>query len=126
MGVKAGQFTAPASPPRDAYAFRLVTRRSLYDYGTLVQGSSSLAPLVPSQALRLRTKEIEQLGVREGDAVRVHTSVAELVVPVIADDTLPAGVTVLPVGAVPVDQPSVTALLDCASVVTDVRVETLA
>jgi NADH-quinone oxidoreductase subunit G len=126
MTMTAGQFTAPGSPPRDGYAFRLVTRRSLYDYGTLVQGSSSLAPLVPSQALRLRTKEIEQLGVREGDAVRVHNAAAELVVPVIADDTLPAGVTVLPVGVVPVDQPSVTALLDCASVVTDVRVETLA
>jgi NADH-quinone oxidoreductase subunit G len=126
MTVTPGQFTAPASPPRDGYAFRIVTRRSLYDYGTLVQGAPSLAPLVPSQALRLRTKEIQQLGVREGDSVRVHTAAAELVVPVVADDTLPPGVAVLPWCVVPVDQPSVSALLDYASVVSDVRVETLA
>jgi NADH-quinone oxidoreductase subunit G len=126
MTMTPGQFTAPASPPRDGYAFRIVTRRSLYDYGTLVQGAPSLAPLVPSQALRLRTKEIQQLGVREGDSVRVHTAAAELVVPVVADDTLPPGVAVLPWCVVPVDQPSVSALLDYASVVSDVRVETLA
>jgi NADH-quinone oxidoreductase subunit G len=126
MTVAPRQFTAPTSPPRDGYAFRLVTRRSLYDFGTLVQGAPSLAPLVPSQTLRLRTKEIEQLGVREGDEVRVRTSAAELVVPVVADDTLPAGVAVLPVGVVPVDHVSVTVLLDSSSVVSDVRVETLA
>jgi NADH-quinone oxidoreductase subunit G len=126
MTMTPGQFTAPASPPRDGYAFRIVTRRSLYDYGTLVQGAPSLAPLVPNQALRLRTKEIQQLGVREGDAVRVHTAAAELVVPVVADDTLPPGVAVLPWCVVPVDQQSVSALLDSASVVSDVRVETLA
>jgi NADH-quinone oxidoreductase subunit G len=125
MRLAPGQFTAPDSPPRNSYAFRLVTRRSLYDHGTLVQAASSLAPLVPSQALRLRTKEIAQLGVQEGEDVRVRSSTAELVVPVVADDTLPPGVAVLPVSVVPVDRPSVTVLLDSSSVVSDVRVETM-
>jgi NADH-quinone oxidoreductase subunit G len=120
------QFTAPPSPPPDGYAFRLVTRRSLYDQGTLVQAAPSLAPLVPRQAIRLRNKEIEQLGVHEGDDVRVRSLTGELVVPVVADDSLPAGVAVLAFAVVPVDQPSVADLLDSASIVSQVRVETLA
>jgi predicted molibdopterin-dependent oxidoreductase YjgC len=103
-----------------------VTRRSLYDHGTLVQAAPSLAPLVPSQAIRLRNKEIEQLGVHEGDDVRVRSLTGELVVPVVADDSLPAGVAVLAFAVVPVDQPSVADLLDSASIVSQVRVETLA
>jgi NADH-quinone oxidoreductase subunit G len=125
MTVRPGQFTAPVSPQPDGYAFRLVTRRALYDHGTLVQAAPSLAPLAPTQALRLRSKEIEQLGVREGDEVRVRSAAAELIVPVVVDDTLPAGVTVLPVGLVPVDEPSATVLIDSSSVVSEVRVETL-
>jgi predicted molibdopterin-dependent oxidoreductase YjgC len=124
MKMATVQFTAPPSPPPDGYAFRLVTRRSLYDHGTLVQAAPSLAPLVPSQAIRLRNKEIEQLGVREGDDVRVRSLTGELVVPVVADDSLPAGVAVLAFAVVPVDQPSVADLLDSASIVSQVRVET--
>ncbi|MGA2208390.1 MAG: NADH-quinone oxidoreductase subunit NuoG [Acidimicrobiales bacterium] len=126
MKLAAVQFDAPPSPPPDGYAFRLVTRRSLYDHGTLVQAAPSLAPLVPSQAIRLRNKEIEQLGVHEGDDVRVRSLTGELVVPVVADDSLPAGVAVLAFAVVPVDQPSVADLLDSASIVSQVRVETLA
>jgi len=126
LTVSRGQFTAPESPHPNSYSFRLVTRRALYDHGTLVQAAPSLAPLAPSQALRLRPKEIEQLGVRQGDAVRVRSAAAELVVQVEADDTLPAGVTVLPVGLTPVDEPSVTALIDVSALVSEVRVETLA
>ena len=126
MAFRPADFVAPASPPPDGYAFRLVTRHSLYDQGTLVQAAPSLGPLAPSQALRLRSKEIEQLGVREGDDVRVRSLSGELIVPVVADDTLPAGVAVLPFGVVPVDQPSAADLLDVSAIVSHVRVETLA
>jgi NADH-quinone oxidoreductase subunit G len=121
-----GQFSAPDSPHPDGYSFRLVTRRALYDHGTLVQAAPNLAPLAERQALRLRPKEIEQLGVREGDDVRVRSATAELVVPVVADDSLPAGVVVLPVGLSPVDEPGATALIDVSAVVSEVRVETMA
>jgi len=126
MTMNGRQFAAPSSPPLDGYAFRLVTRRSLYDHGTLVQAAPSLAPLVPSQALRLRRRELEQLGVREGDEVRVRSLTGELIVPIVADDSMPAGVAVLPFGVVPVDQPSVADLLDSSAIVSHVRVETLA
>ena len=126
MAMGTGHFAAPTSPPPDGYAFRLVTRRSLYDHGTLLQAAASLSLLVPSQALRLRPKEIEQLGVRQGDDVRVRSLTGELIVPVVADDTLPSGVAVLPFGVVPVDQPSAADLLDASAIVTHVRVETLA
>ena len=50
----------------------------------------------------------------------------KLIVPVVADDTLPSGVAVLPFGVVPVDQPSAADLLDSSAIVSHVRVETLA
>jgi anaerobic selenocysteine-containing dehydrogenase len=125
MTFRPGDFVAPTSPPPDGYAYRLVTRRSLYDQGTLLQAAPSLGSLAPIQALRLRTKEIEQLGVRQGDDVRVRSLSGELIVPVVADDALPAGVAVLPFGVVPVGQPSAADLLDVSAIVSHVRVETL-
>ncbi len=125
MTMAGHRFDAPSSPAPDGYAFRLVTRRSLYDQGTLVQAAPSLAPLVPSQALRLRPKALEQLGLGAGDEVRVRAHSGELVVPVLPDASVPAGVAVLPFGVVPADQPSVADLLEATAVISDVRVETL-
>jgi NADH-quinone oxidoreductase subunit G len=120
-----GQFAAPPSPPPDGYSLRLVTSRSLYDHGTLVQAAPCLAGLVPGQALRVRPKEVDKLGVRDGDEVRVKSAGGELVVAIKSDDTLPQGVAVLATGILPADQDGVALLLDSSSVVLEVRVETL-
>jgi NADH-quinone oxidoreductase subunit G len=119
------RFEAPESPRPDGYSLRLVTKRFLYDHGVLVQASPSLAPLAPPQALRLRPKHVEQLGVHDGEEVRVISSRGELLVAVVADATVPPGVAVMPVCAVPVDQPGVEALLDSGAPVVEVRVETV-
>ena len=125
MTIEPGQFEAPPIPRPDGYAFRLVTRRSLYDHGTLVQASPALAGLVPGQQLHLRPKTLEQLGVVDGDEIRIRSSRGELVVPVVADADVPAGYAVLPLNAVAVDEPSATVLLDAGTLATKVRLETL-
>jgi NADH-quinone oxidoreductase subunit G len=125
MRVEAGQFEAPPIPRPDGYAFRLVGRRSLYDHGTLVQASPALARLVPAQQLRLRPKALEQLGVVDGDEIRIRSSRGELVLPVVADAEVPAGFAVLPLNAVAVDEPSATVLLDAEALAVEVRLETV-
>jgi len=125
MRVEPGQFEAPPSSRPDGYAVRLVTRRSLYDNGTLVQASPSLAGLVPAQRLRLAPKALEQLGVVDGDEIRIRSDRGELVLPVVADAAVPVGFAVLPFNAVAVDEPSATVLLDSSALAVEARLETV-
>ena len=124
LALRWGQFPAPEVPRLDGYALRLVTRRSLLDHGTLVQACSSLAPLVPGQALRVRPKVVEQLGLRDGDAVRARSPYGELVVPLVGDATVPSGICVLVLDTTPADEPGGVSLLGPGQVV-DVRLETM-
>ena len=64
--------SVPATAPRlDAYSLRLVVGRTLYDRGTLVAASPSLAPLRPEATVRVHPSVLERLGVRDGEPVRV-------------------------------------------------------
>lgn len=121
MTLSPGQFPAPASPA--AEGLRLVTSRSLYDNGTLVQAAASLARLVPEQVLRISAGEMDRLGALEGALVRVRSRAGELVVPVAADSTLPDGLASLAFGTVPADRPGVADLIDSSASLTDVVVE---
>ncbi|HEV8064054.1 MAG TPA: NADH-quinone oxidoreductase subunit NuoG [Acidimicrobiales bacterium] len=123
--VGGGRFAAPPSAPPDGYALRLVTRRSLYDEGILVQSAPSLAPLVPGNVLRLQPKELDKLGVSDGDEIRMTTATGELVIAAVADATVPSGVCVLPIGVVPITEAGATVLIDANAAVTEVRLETL-
>ncbi|MGH9169910.1 MAG: NADH-quinone oxidoreductase subunit NuoG [Acidimicrobiales bacterium] len=125
LGVTAGQFSVPPSSPPDGYALRLVTQRSLYDHGILVQAAPSLAPLVPRQVVHLQRKELDKLGVTDGDEVRVRSSRGELILPVLGDASIPAGVALLPIGVVPIEEAGATVLIDATAAVTEVRLETL-
>ncbi len=125
LAFDADSWPVPAPPVPDAYSFRLVTRRSLYDHGTLVQASPSLAPLAPSQELRVRPRELDKLGVADGDRVRVRSARGELVLPVAADEAVPAGVALIGLNLAPVDQPGATALLDSDEAAQPVRIETV-
>ncbi|HEX2040464.1 MAG TPA: NADH-quinone oxidoreductase subunit NuoG, partial [Acidimicrobiales bacterium] len=63
-------FTAPEQPaplpPLDAYALRLVASRTLYDEGTTVQRSPSLAPLAKPGRLRANPYDLDRLGLGDG------------------------------------------------------------
>jgi len=120
------RWPAPAAPAPDSYSHRLVARRVLYDHGSLVQAAPSLAGLAPAQQLRLPRRELERLGVAEGDEVRVRSNRGELVVPVAGDDSVPAGVALLGLNLTPVDEPGASSLIDSDEPAQTIRIETLA
>ena len=114
---------SPADPPQvDSYSLRLVVTRTLYDGGTLVQRSPSLARLANAEPLHVNPTDLERLGVTSGSDVRVFGSRTTLTMPVQADTGVPRGTARL-VWNQPGDAAS--ELLDSSSAVTDVRVETL-
>jgi NADH-quinone oxidoreductase subunit G len=111
---------ARPAPPVDAYSLRLVSGRLLYDAGTLVQRSPALAPLAQGARLRANPADLDDLGVRTGDPVRVISARGRLVVEALADPAIPKGSA-----ALAFNQPGAGAadLIDAADPVTDVRLE---
>ncbi|MDQ1436765.1 MAG: NADH-quinone oxidoreductase subunit [Acidimicrobiaceae bacterium] len=114
--------TSP-SPPVDAYSLRLVSGRSLYDAGVLVQQSPALAPLAPGASLRAHPHDLGHLGVTTGDQVRVTSSRGSLTLRAVADSSVLRGSAVL---AFNQPGPGAADLIDARQPVTDVRVETVA
>jgi NADH-quinone oxidoreductase subunit G len=82
-------------PPLDAYAFRLVATRKLYDQGTLVQASSQLSGLAPGTAARINPSDADRLGVAAGDRVVLRSARASLTLPVHPDTGVPRGAVAL-------------------------------
>jgi NADH-quinone oxidoreductase subunit G len=116
--------SAPPVPARDGYAVRLVAGRRLYDGGAAVEASESLAPLAGSALARLHPSEIERAGVGNGGRLRLRSARGELVLAAHADPGLPAGVVWVPFNLEGDDESGVSALVDAAAAVTDVRLET--
>jgi len=118
----AGVAAGPPVRPLDAYSMRLVTSRSLYDAGVLVQRSPALAPLAPGPHVSANPHDLSRLGVKPGDLVRITSARAALVLPARADAGVPRGSVV-----VDFNQPGEGAadLVDAGQPVTDVRVETV-
>jgi NADH-quinone oxidoreductase subunit G len=109
-------------PAVDSYSLRLVVGRTLYDGGTFVQRSSSLARLAKESALRVNPGDLDRLGVTSGGQVRVTSSRTSLNLGVVADERVPRGVAALAfnqLGAAAGE------LIDVTAPITDVRVETL-
>jgi NADH-quinone oxidoreductase subunit G len=113
---------ARSIPAIDAYALRLVASHKLYDDGTLVRHSPSLAPLAPGESVRVNPADLERLGVTPGDSVRVTSSRTALTLPVEADAGVPRGVAALPFGQ---PGPGAADLIDSTASVTDVRLENI-
>ena len=111
-----------ASPPVDAYSLRLVSSRSLYDAGVLVQQSPALAQLVPGARLRAHPSDLGRLGVSTGDSVRVSSSRGSLTLTAVADRSVLRGSAVL---AFNQPGPGAADLIDASLPITDVRVETV-
>ena len=86
---------APATARRGGDALRLVVHRSLYDRGTVVAASPSLAPLAPDQVLTVNPAELARLGLDGAARVVVRSEHGELEVEVAGDAELPPGLAVL-------------------------------
>jgi NADH-quinone oxidoreductase subunit G len=108
--------------PANAYDFRLVVARKLYDAGVGVAQSPSLAPLAPGAKLHLHPLDVDRLGVAPGTSVKVSSTRASVTLEAHPDVAVPRGVAF-----VPFNQPNTAAgeLLDTAAAVTNLRVETL-
>jgi NADH-quinone oxidoreductase subunit G len=106
--------------PNDAYGLRLVVSRKLYDLGTTVQQSPSLAKLAPGSVLRVNAYDFDKLGVASGQAVRVKSSKGALTTEVVRDIGLPRGSA-----TVHANQPgiAISELLDITQRVTHVRLD---
>jgi anaerobic selenocysteine-containing dehydrogenase len=107
-------------PLLDAYSLRLVVTRKLYDRGTLVQHSPSLAGLAEPATLRLNPQDFDRLGIVSGDDVRVTSSRGHVTVATRPDPAVPRGVAALDANK---GGGRANVLIDANTPVTDVRVE---
>ncbi len=119
-------FEAPApleAVSNDQYALRLVTRRVMYDQGTVLAHSPSSAHLSPSPKVALHPTDFERLGVAEGSDVSVSSARGAITVSVLSDSGVPRGSAVM-VSHLEDARPY--ELIDATAVVNDVRVEPVA
>ncbi|MDP1819559.1 MAG: molybdopterin dinucleotide binding domain-containing protein, partial [Acidimicrobiales bacterium] len=117
IGFQAVSVAAP--PAVDAYSLRLVATRKMYDLGTSVQRSPSLAGLAPGASLRLHPYDFDRVGVPAGTTVTVSSPKGSVSLPVFVDEGVARGAA-----AVYVNQPGAQAsvLIDATATVNDVRV----
>jgi len=120
----AGAPAAPAPAATDAYSLRLVVGRKLYDEGTLVAHSPSLAGLAPAAVVHLSPKDHDRVGVGVAGVteVRIRSARGDVTLPAVADKGLAAGTA-----ALAFRQPGAAAatLVDAAEPVTVVRIESV-
>jgi formate dehydrogenase major subunit/formate dehydrogenase alpha subunit len=110
-------------PTLDAYALRLVSARSLYDRGSMVQHCASMAHLGPGPRVRVNPHDLERLGLKSGARVRLVSSRTTVEVPVTAWTGVPRGSI-----SITFNQPgtvSAADIVDVSQPVTDLRLETL-
>ncbi len=115
----------PAARPHppvklDAYKLRLVTSRTLYDGGTLVQESDALAKLAPAPTLHVHPSDLNRFSLGDGELVRVTSSRFTTTLTAAADPGLPRGTCWL---AFNLGTPGAADLIDVAEPVTDLAVE---
>ncbi len=123
--VLSGFQTTAISPPKpDRYSLRLVSARSLYDGGTLVAHSPHLAGLAAPASVHVHPSELARLGLSSGASARVVSARTTTTMVVEVDPTVPMGAAFVSwngAGATVVAGD----LIDAASPVTDIRLETL-
>jgi NADH-quinone oxidoreductase subunit G len=115
-------------PKPDSYSLRLVSGRRLYDAGCSVTGSPSLTPLVPTLVARANPYDLDRLGAKTGDRVKVRSARGELTLAAESDEGVPRGVVAIdfnvPGGASAVPN-AVATIIDSRQLVTDVRLESV-
>jgi NADH-quinone oxidoreductase subunit G len=107
---------------RNAYDYRLVVTRTLYDQAVGTANSPSLAHLAAPAALRMHPLDIERSSVVAGTDVKLVSARGSVVLRVEPDDRVVRGTV-----WVPFNHPgaNIGELIDCQAAVTDVRVENI-
>jgi len=120
VGVQLPVWTIIDPPLLDAYSLRLAVTRKLYDRGTLVRSSPSLADLAEPATLRLHPHDFDRLGVGVGDDVRVTSNRGNITIPTQPDPGIPRGIALIYANQA---GGRANVLIDGNAPVTDVRVE---
>ncbi|MCU1393590.1 MAG: nuoG [Ilumatobacteraceae bacterium] len=113
---------------RNAYDFRLVVSRKLYDAAVATVHAPSLAPLATGTAVYVNPLDVAKIGTTIGHEVTLTSSKATVVLPLQVDPSVQRGTA-----WVPFNQPATTGatlvtigdLIDADASVTDVRIESL-
>ncbi len=120
---------APLQIPKpDSYGLRLISGRRLYDAGSSVTGSPSLTPLVPTLVARANPYDLDRLGAKTGDRVKVRSARGELILAAESDEGVARGVVAIDFnvpGGESAPRNAVATLIDSRQLVTDVRLESV-
>ena len=109
-------------PERNAYDFRLVVSRTLYDQAVGTATSPSLAHLPRGSVLHLHPLDIERVGTTAGTDVKVIGPRSTVIFTTVADESVLRGTAFVPFNN---PGPNVGELIDCFAAVNDVRIENL-
>ncbi len=107
------------APSSDGYGLRLVVDRKLWDLGTMVQQSPSLANLPAEATLALSPSDFSGLGITDGTDVTVETRAGSFTVPARADAGVPKGAAHIPFRLPGFDAGS---LIDAGVAISEIRV----
>jgi predicted molibdopterin-dependent oxidoreductase YjgC len=105
---------------RNAYNYRLVVSRTMYDSAQSTVSSPSLAGIITEAAIFVNPLDLARIGVTEGASVRVGVDGTNIVIAVKAHNGVSRGTAWLPFNHTGVD---IRPLLNIASDVVDVRIE---
>ena len=107
---------------RNAYDYRLIVSRKLYDKAIVTTKSPSLAPLAGTRAVYVNPLDVTRIGSVVGAEVKVSSARATVILPLATDPSVQRGTA-----WVPFNQPgaNIGELIDAAASVTDVRIESL-
>jgi NADH-quinone oxidoreductase subunit G len=105
---------------RNSYDHRLVVSRKLYDRAIGTAMSHSIAKLAPGAGAHLHPLDVDALGVADGTDVKLIGQKSSVILPVVANPSVPRGVVWAPFNQ---GGGSVEDLIDAAAVVTDVKIE---
>jgi NADH-quinone oxidoreductase subunit G len=105
---------------RNAYNYRLVVSRTMYDSAQSTVSSPSLAGIITEAAIFVNPLDLARIGVKEGASVRVGADGTNIVIAVKAHNGVNRGTAWLPFNHTGVD---IRPLLNIASDVVDVRIE---
>ncbi len=107
---------------RNAYDFRLVVSRTLYDEAVGTATSPSLAHLPRGSVLHLHPLDLERVGTTAGTDVKVIGPRSTVIFTTVADETVLRGTAFVPFNN---PGPNVGELIDCFATTNDVRIENL-
>ena len=111
-----------AVPERNAYDFRLVVSRVLYDQATTTAHAPAIAHLARPSAIHLHPLDLERVGTTAGHSVKVSNGRTSVVFDTVADAAVLRGTAWVPHH---LPGPDAGSLVDASAVVNDVRIETL-